>query len=357
MILCPSLALAADDDLLDDEEPASTTQPSRPTGGQDDLLGEDEEPDVLAPSGATGVDLLDDDLDGPATGAADSADVYRKQQEAVRGMDADEEMMAWEAYLARYPNTAFRDRIEKRMDALNDALYGGGIGDGDGEGPAQGDQTVLAFSQGLQLENINPRERLQMGFEWGLPSYMNLLVDYERPLQPNLSVHGGFRHRATGWSAEAGVRYAAIRSVRHHALLTVVGDLRFNTSPAFLAIRPMVAGGKRFSFGEYALDVQAQLAPDLQARGKVGFPLVGGGNVTFYANDTVALFAETSLNMKWVDDYAFRFNVFSFGIKFFPGEVKGKWEANLGGSAPYGSQYWASHFGAVMGQANLYLDE
>ncbi|HEY5633121.1 MAG TPA: hypothetical protein VIT02_05130, partial [Burkholderiaceae bacterium] len=37
----------------------------------------------------------------------------------------------------------------------------------------------LDFAHPMQLENINPRTRLQVGFEWGIPDYMNLIGDYE----------------------------------------------------------------------------------------------------------------------------------------------------------------------------------
>ncbi len=336
LLLLPVGALAQD--LLDDEEPpAKSTGPKAPVPG-DDLL---------------------DDLDAPPVGAQDSAAIYKKQQDDVKNLDADEELMAWEEYLVRYPGSVFRDRIEKRMELLGDDIDVERIDTGREEegGEKAGDQAELRFSQGLLIENINPRHRLQLAFEWGLPNYMNLQVDYERPISREFSVHGGVRRRYSGWSVEGGARYAIVKSSRTQTLVTASADLRVNTDPVFIGFRPMIAAGKRFTVADRALDVQAQVGPDLDLRRAAGFPLFAGANATFYANDTVALFLETSLNQKWVADYPFRFNVVSFGIKFFPGEVKGKWEANLGASAPAVTNYWAHHFGAVMGQANLYLDE
>lgn len=328
------------EDLLDDEEtPSKPSKPSAPP---------------------TSGDLLDEDLEPTPEGDQDSAAIYKAQLDAVRNLDADEELMAWEEYLAKYPSSTFKDRIEKRMELLSDSLYGERIptegGEG-GEGGRDGDAQEIYFSQGLLIENMNPRERLQFAFEWGLPNYMNLQADYERPISRELSFHGGVRRRYSGWSAEGGVRYALIKSSRTQTIVTVSADVRANLDPFFFGFRPMIAGGKRLMIGERALDLQGQVGPDLDLRKDAGFPLFGGVNATFYAAPTVAIFLESTVNQKWAGDYSFRFNVVSFGIKFFPGEVKGKWEANVGASAPAVTNYWAHHYGAIMGQANLYLDQ
>ena len=74
------------------------------------------------------------------------------------------------------------------------------------------------------------------------------------------------------------------------------------------------------------------------------------------------MFAETSTYMRPMgqdgafDGGLFRFNVFSFGMKFFPGNSPDRdKEVNLGATVPYTQQWWQFHYGSVMGQLNYYL--
>ena len=360
-ISASSTAFAQDDefDLLDGDEEGGGDD-DRPTGEDEFTFDDDEDAldaiDPLDPDAQSGDDLLGGE---PLVreGGGDNANIYRETQKEVEGLEADEEVIVWEAYLDKYPESTFAPRIQKRMDELMEGMYDQTVrrpGDTGGGGGS----SVLPFSQSLQLENINPRSRVQAGFEIGLPSFFNVYVDYEHAIQDNFSVHGGIRRRYTGWSVEGGARYALLKSERTHSLVTGIMDVRVNTNPAFLGVRPQVAAGKRF---KEQVDVQVQAGVDLDLRASSGVNVVGGFNATWLGNDFVGVFVESQTTMKWVPSndgtsYAFRFNVVSVGMKFYPGGRKDL-EANAGFTIPYSSQYWRHHFGTIMGQVNYYQDE
>jgi hypothetical protein len=307
------------------------------------------------------MDLLDEEPVAPDAG--DSEKLYRDTEATLKRLGADEQLAGWEQYLASYPTTVFRPRIEARMDELMTELYSGRISTGDG-GNSEVDalRAEIPFSQAMQLENLNPRTRLQAGFEWGLPSYVNLLVDYEHALARSLSVHGGVRRRYQGWNIEGGVRWALVKSTRTDTIISLIGDVRLNANPAYPAFRPQLAAGK--IFGE-KLHLQLQAGPDLAVQEPFGLRIVGGAAAYFAASDVVGVFAETKLDFKSLgEDQAFQgglftFNVLSFGMKFYP-KNKNKPESqdvevNFGATVPYWQEYWQFHYGSVMGQANYYL--
>lgn len=368
-LFVPTYAFA--DDLLEDDEDMQESEEekkareaaeaNRPKDADSiqDLLEDGEEIKALdsALDGENTTDLLGDSPEsGPGAAAGqDTAAIYRDQQLQVADFAPDEELMAWDAYLERYPSTLFRERIDKRVEALNDLVYGEQIARGGPEN-LDANQQELPFAQGMGLEPLNPRTRLLAGFEWGLPSYMNLVLDYEKALKRDLSVHGGMRHRYTGWSFDGGVRYAVIKSVRTQSIVSLLGDVRFNANPAFAAVRPQIAAGKRF--GDF--DVQAQAGVEVETRPSAGVRVIGGANATYNASDILSMFAETQLYMghlNWSEG-PFRFNLAGFGMKFYP-KIEGidhkDIEVQIGASVPYTSNYWRYHFGAIQSQVNYYF--
>lgn len=359
-LLLASPARAQDPFQLDDDEPGfGTDRPApQPQAPRPEL--DDPDPDIEHVDDPTQRDdLLGDDPEGNRPLGDDTAEQYRKTIERVASMDPDDEMQVWDQYLRRYPNTAFRAQIEARMSKLEDALYSGGpIRPRDPDAPVvDADRAELKFSQALLLENINPRRRLQVLFEYGLPDYANLGLDYEHPFARNFSVHGGFRRRFTGLNFEGGARWALVKSARTTTLVTAIADVRMNASPAYFAFRPQLAAGKRFG----KADLQAQVGVDLAPRALFEVRVIGGVSATYRASDAVALFAETSLFMKTIsgDKGPYRFNQLTFGMKFFPNrnaKDPDATEVNLGASVPYSSAYWQYHYGSLMGQANLYLE-
>ncbi len=348
-----------DDDLFGDEEEEETPEERLDEGDEIDLLGDeedDEELEFFDEEDEEGFDLLDDDEDAQKNDSGDDAGTYRQAQEAMAGMSPDEEIAAWEQYLATYAGTPYTEKINGRIEQLMDSLYNNLDGPADNNVDAMRQQ--LSFSQPMQLENINPRDRLQAGFEWGLPDYFNLMVDYEHAFVRNFSMHGAIRHRYTGWNVETGVHWALVKSKRTDTLVTFIGDIHFNTVPAFLGVRPQLAWGKRFG----KLDLQVQGGVDLELQNPLGLRIIGGLNGNYRASDTVGIFVESGLNMKnftW-DGHVFMYNVLTFGMKFFPkqdnGVVSDDLEVNMGATVPYARQYWAYHYGSVMGQVNYNMD-
>lgn len=348
-----------DDDPFGGEDEPKTDAPKR-LDEDDEIDIDDDEGDIDAIEGDDGddVDLLGEDDDEPAPEGSDTAAVYRAFQAEVAGLAPDEEHGEWQGYLEQYPDSNFAAAIEKRLEELEQKMYASRIRRG-GDAPADADLREIKFSQGLQIESINPRDRIQAGFEWGLPNYINLFADYEHQLMRQLSIHGGLRHRYTGWRIETGARYALVKSTRTQTLVTLIGDVHFNTLPAYPVFRPMVGAGKKF--GD-VLDAQLQIGTELDTRNAAGVRIVGGANVTYRASENVAMFLETQVYMQSLASdtgaTSYRFNTANFGLKFFPvpqGMKPGQMEMNLGASVPYSNQYWGYHYGSIMGQMNYYL--
>lgn len=328
----------ADDlDLLDDEDALDSIESTGEETG-DDLLGNTVEQDTI-------------DAEGQ-----DNSQIYRDAQMEYEEFAPDEEMLAWERYLQKYPNSLYKTRIERRIDDLEEILYLDRKTNPDEE-RLDADQRDVPISQGLLLQNINPTTRLLTGFEWGLPDYINLMADYEHGLRRDLSIHVGLRNRFQTWGLEFGGRYALVKSSRTQTLLTGIVDVRAAMNPAYIAVRPQVAFGKMVGI----VDFQVQAGVDYELRKDSALRVIGGGNVTVRADENVAVFVETNVNAKnltWDEGGSFRFPVGSFGVKFYPsieGQPKGFMEINVGASVPYATNYYRWHDGSIMGQLNVYL--
>ncbi|MCB9691789.1 MAG: hypothetical protein H6736_08240 [Alphaproteobacteria bacterium] len=355
-LLAGAPALAQDDDPIfsddddidfgtDDDTPTPAPAPAPDLGDPDDDTLGFEDPD------AKGQDLLGDEPDANTPEGTDTAAIYRMTLEEGRSLAPDEELQLWDAYLTKYPNTAFREQIDKRMQELEEKLYRVGVGvEPDPQG-AGDEGTAFRFTHGVLLENINPRDRVLVLLEWGLPDYASLGLDIEKELRDRFSIHGGFRRRFTGFSAEAGARYALLRSPRTETLVTGMFDVRLNAAPAFIAFRPMLGFGKKFG----SVDVQAQAGLELAPRAVFDVRAVGGFNVKYHASDAVGLFAETALYMHTKSAAAgpYRFNQFVFGMSFLPAQKREHpedLEVSIAATLPYTSAYWQFHYGSVVGQ-------
>jgi hypothetical protein len=339
----------------------------------DDLEAEEDELDALMGSGEAdgpiqidiGFDDEEDeegDADNLAPGA-DTAALYRAQLEAVIGMAPDEEAMVWEAYLQTYPNSSFKRGIDERVGELSQAMFQGPrawtTSESGGGRAVDNANQELEFSAGMLLQPIDPRSRLRAGFEWGYPSWINLIADYEHQIQRDLSVHGGISNRFTGWSLEGGARYAIIKSVRTNFIVTAMGDIRLNVTPVAPGFRPMIAAGKRFELsGESYVDVQAQVGTDLLFFPGVFSPrLLSGMNVTVAPSKRVHMFLEFTSAVKptgdWDDaDGNFRFNQVAFGLRF---QGENNSTVGTGAAVPIDNNYWRYHYGAIMADYQYYM--
>jgi hypothetical protein len=337
LLVSLSAAHAADDEIPLEEEEKELEQIEKAEPSGDDLLGGE----------------------GAEVGGAgrDTEKIYRAQLAAVKGMGPDEELEAWEKYLEEYSKSSYRDRIVERMTVLESGLYGERIGGGEGERDQDSQEILLA--QGLELDSLNPRTRLQFGFAYGLPSYGNFYVDYEHQLKRNLSVHGGVRRRFTGPRLELGTRYAFIKSTRTQTVVGLIGDIAFNMQPAYPVIRPQIGVGKKFGT---KFDAQMQVGIEVDPRKNAALREIGGVNFTYRAAPTVGVFAESSFYMQNLatdkGSLLYRFNTLNFGLKFYPkfkGTDPNDVEMAIGAVAPYTSNYWMYHFGSLAVQGQYYL--
>lgn len=296
----------------------------------------------------------------------DTASIYREALEEYSRMGPDEEALAWERYLKKWPNSIFKDRVEQRLDELNEELYEGRL-DASYRRTADAGKSELLFAQPLLLENIDPRSKIRVGFEWGIPSYVNFIADYEHQLWREFSVHGGFRNRYTGQTFEGGARYAIVKSARTKLLVTAIGDFRYNLNPAFPALRPQLGLGKQIDIGDTRIDINLQGGSEMalipnKAGDTVFDPRwIGGGNIMIVPNETVRAFIEASTYMKAGGDNdtvnGFAFNQVSVGIKFVQrrSKTEEKLSTGLAASVPYLQRYWGYHSGSIAGDLNFFL--
>jgi hypothetical protein len=369
------IAAADDDDFdLDLEEDSSKDERKKapttdPEGG--DLDADPDDDEWLAPETEGGGEEIkfDEDFDDPGEDGTvktrgpgeDTAEIYREALQDYERLSPDEEALAWERYLRKYPNSIFKSKIEKRVAELSSELYEDAMF-GDGTGRVEdAARRELHFAQPMLLESIDPRTKLRAGFEWGYRDWVNLMVDYEYAFMRELSAHVGVRQRFTGYTLEAGPRYSIVKSSRLGLLVTGIGDVRANFNPGFAAFRPQLGIGKRFQLGDMHLDTNLQGGYDLVFYDGVSPRLVGGANVSLAASDNLRVYVESSTYMKGMgnpDIGSFRFNQITFGMKFLEkkSKSKDKFEAGFGASAPYSVNYWRYHYGAIAGDVNLYME-
>ena len=322
---------------------------------------------LLSPAAFAQDGWLDDEEDkeeeAAPTEGSDTAEIYRTAVKEYKISDPEDEILLWQEYLAKYPNTQFRIQIDKRLEELETKLYSINPIE-DEEAEKEKGKQELDFAQPLLLENIDPRKKLRFAFEMGLPNYINLLVDYEYPLRRELSVHGGLRKRYAGWSMEGGVKYALSKSVRTQSLITVLGDIRVNTLPFFVGLRPQISAGKIFNINNFRVDVMGQLGTELQAHYGLQAVLIGGFHVGFVASETVRIYVEGNTYMKdffW-NGKPFAFNTITFGMKFrkkpaknsYGQDLPNKFEGGIGTTVPAQYSYWRYHYGSITGDVNIY---
>ncbi len=351
-----------------------------PAYAQDDLddlpnYGEEEDEDLPEPDEADGEDLPqaeDDDEDGfdftdeeeeePPDDGAETSAIFSATFEELKALPAEERSSRWDQYLQKYPQSAYRDRIVQLQQEALDELYDERIETG---GPVRASRREILLTESILLDNMNPATRLKIGFDWGLPAWINLIGDLEYALSPNFSVHGGLRKRYTGWSVEAGSRVAFMKSKKLQTVGALLADVRTNVDPAFIGLRPQLAFG--IKIGD-RVDLQAQGGVELaSAHGFWTQTAIGGSNVTVRASKGVALYAEGLFYAKYIGWPAgtFRFHVVGFGMKFFPGqkdtpEAEDPMEMTFGASVPWSYfpiPNWEFHQGSVIGQASFYLDD
>ncbi len=376
LLLLPSVAVAQDDDdfdMYEEDEPEATPPPKRlEESGELNEADPDDDAWMSKDSDKPIEELrFDDEDEDDPTGlqvqqeGEDTARIYRAALEQNSELGPDEEALAWERYLQKYPRSLFRQRIETRMDEVNQELYDDYIEES--VRTTDAGKSEIRFTQPMFLESIDPRSKLRAGFEWGYPDWVNLMADLEWQLMREWSVHGGLRQRYTGYNLELGTKYAIVKSSRMGLLVTAIGDFRLNLNPSHPGLRPQLGVGKRFKMGDQFLDAMFQAGSDLAIMnidGSTGISprLVGGANLSFAASDEVRVFFESSSYMKDLghdDIESFRFNQVSFGIRYVKRKSKSKekFDMGVGAAAPYTINYWRYHFGEIGADVNYYLNQ
>jgi hypothetical protein len=313
------------------------------------------------------VEFRDDEVQKstrPRGPGEDSADIYRKAQEAARDLAIDEELLAWEKYLEKYPKSLFRDRIEARTEELSAELFDERLPGSDKGGSTvrDGASRELNFANPIQFAPVDPRSRLSVGFEMGIPNWLAPRIDFEYALLRELSVHGGVRREMTNTAILAGGKYALLKSARTNTIVTGALDLKVYAGPSFVDLNPWIGIGQRFDVLD-GLDVQAQFGVDAELRDPAGLRYNAGLAAELRAAEIVSAFAETSMTFKYLgnDDYGpFRFMVATFGLRFRGAKERnadgdGRLDVGLGANMPYSINYWGFYRGAVSIDADYAL--
>jgi hypothetical protein len=292
----------------------------------------------------------------------DTAKIYRTYLDGIEDLGPDEEIIQWERYLQEYPNSLFKDHIQRRIDELTEFQYSERLPGEEGfEGIVDAGRREIKLSLPRHMDGVDPRTKIRGGFEWGYPQFMGLTADYEHQIARQLSAHAGIVGRYEGFNVEIGGKYAVIKSARTNFLLTGLFDIHMNVGPVYPAFRPQIGVGKRFILADRALDLQATAGVDAQIRSDFSLIYLGGLNATFQASDKVSFFFEGTFagkDMFWdaggKNSTFFRFPVLTFGISFWA-DKKGKALAALAANAPIANAYWGYHFGGVQGDFAYYL--
>jgi len=358
------------------DEDEAATAPSRVEDGDK----EEDEPEDL--------DFTDDKTDEiqfkdedeqesvkPRGPGEDSAQIYRDTQKKLAEATADEELIAWEAYLKKYPKSLFRERVENRMEELSAELFGERV-PGSDRGARREDAAnrELNFTSPLQFGSAEPRNRIGGTAEIGIPNWFAPNLDAELQVLRDLSIHAGIDRGVTGTGFLLGGKYALIKSARTNTVLSGALDFDLTLSPTFPTLEPRIMAGQKLPVLE-GLYLQASLGVDAELRSPVGMRYVYGFNAELRPNDVVYAFVETTGELKFLGADAFdpfKFMVLSFGMKFVPtkgglstvlAEKDGFFVSHakkpvvlvLGANFPYASRYWGFYQGSVTLGAQWYL--
>lgn len=341
---------------------------------------EEEEPDNLDFEDKGDEDIkFDDDEEQqtvkPREAGEDTAKIYRDEQKRVSEASPDEELIAWENYLKKYPKTLFRERIDTRIEELSVLLFGERV-PGSDRGARREDAAnrELNFTSPLQFASADPRNRIGASVEVGIPNWAAPRVDAEFQLLRPFSVHVGLDQQVTGLGGVLGAKYAFIKSARTNTVVSAGLDLQLNGAPTYLGLAPRVNVGQKFDVME-GLFLELSLGVDGELRKYPAVRYFYGFSAELRPNNVVHAFIETSGTLKYIgiDEFeAFRFQTASFGIKFVPtkggfptilaekGGIFVKHQQKpivivLGANIPYSTRYWGFYQGAITLGAEWYL--
>lgn len=359
-------------DEEEDEEPApqrlgedDSEDTTDPTKEEEDEFNLDDEPE----DDIDFRDATEQETVKPREEGEDTAQLYRDAQKKYADMLPDEEILQWEQYLQKYPKSLFRDRIEARMEDLSQLMFSERVPGSDKGASPERDAALreLNFATPSRFSSVDPRSHATVGVEIGIPNWAGGEIDLEYQILRQLSVHGGIDRGFSGGEFVVGGKYALIKSSRTGTIASGMLDVGLNFKPTYASFRPMLGIGQRLDVAQ-GLDLQlvGGLSGELQS-----FPVlrwIGGFNAELRPNDTVYIFAETTLSQKSVSpeqagitrEFAYWYAVGSFGLKFAPIKGKGvdkdgRLLMELGASSPYYHRYWGFYQGSVNFGASYYF--
>ena len=274
------------------------------------------------------------------------------------GGSGQEGVQAWEAYLAQYPQSLYLEQIRRDITQAEAELYGEEIVD---ESGTRRQRRGLKFPEMAMGENLNPATRVKVGFDWGIPAWINLIGDVEYAFAPRFSAHMGMRKRYSGWSLDLGPRFAVVKDADLGLIVSLSGDLHVNVDPAFTGLRPGVQVGKILFDKVF---VQIQGAPEWQlVEGYWTTQVIGGGQLAYRASRAVGMFIEANLASQYfgLPSRNPTFHTVVFGMRFYP-SAKGvsaddKSDVLIGAGIPLWTHpSWDFFDGAATVQSHLYLE-
>lgn len=343
----------------EEDEPIERGEEQSADDSDDDdfLDDEDEDIDSFSDEEEDEEDLFDEPSteDEVTQEGADTSKIYRAQVAELKGAAADEEVMAWEAYLETYPNSLFRTIIEERVEELIGQQFGevGRVSTGVAKGGAALDE--LNFTNAFNGANVNPRTRVRASLMYGFPSFVGGQFDFEYGILRNLSVHGGFAGGYTGWGLETGVRWAFVKSTRAQLVATLIGDFKLNFGPFTGLFRPQIGFGKILGPVQILLTAGAEI--DFRQNASVA--IIGDLHLHFRLAEAVALYVEADTYVRKLgrEEGAYHFESVLVGFKFYPKMKKGRKDSiqvGVGGVAPVANDYLGYYQAGATVQADWF---
>ncbi len=332
-------------------------------------LAQDEDDDDLL--------ILDEEEEEPLV--VDSLQIYRAFKEELKGMAIEEELDAWWRYLAKYPDTAYRKEIERRIDELEGAM----LDEAEAEAPDYVDVTdtargakydELPFVEPFGFLTNNTRKKVHLGMSYGYKSTFNYALGVEYAIKRNFSVFGLADHfgQGIGFNIHAGVKYAAIKDTRTGGLLTFgLGIKGGSVNGPYFGMDPFIGvgvcprdkpvtlqfqAGMDMRFTPWSWDAHLGLNLGLRPSEKVTIFLeTTGHNKIRKMTSYEAIIGETcgddsNDDVDCVTEY-FGFYEAAAGIKLFPRE---NIEITLALRAPYFYRHW-QHYHPIGGGGSVMI--
>jgi len=308
----------------------------------------------------------------------DSLQIYRAFKEELKGLPLEEEMDAWYRYLDRYPETAYRREIERRVDELQTVL----LDEAEAEAPSYVEVTdggrgarydEMPFVEPFTFLTNNTRSKVHLAISYGATQTFNYAFGVEHAFKRNFSVYGLANHswQGIGFIANAGVKYAPVKETRTGGLFVVGMGLKGGSYQGpYFGIDPFIGLG--VNPRDKPVTFQFQFGFDMRFAPAWHWDAHLGLNLGLRPSDKVVIFFETGGhnmirkitthiaeevggscddNSDYCSTEFFGFYEASAGVKVFPTE---NIEITVAMRAPYFYRKW-QHYHPVGGGASVLI--